>query len=402
MQAYTPKIKAATSTILGVFLLFLPACGNGQLTWQGSETPEEEFQTESSGAVFADAVPVNAVQTTTPPVIELGNCATNFSNNPNNACKTLAIACGGNDYSEVQVRMHYPAPTTTPMGTIVFGSGGTGTNWVYNPMNPDNKIYMAIDRLVSDGYTVVERTWTNGWWGDGQAGDGLVAPACRYVELLKWLKTNVYNQGGFCAMGNSGGSSEIAYGMTHWNAGNLLDLAVLSGGPPMGRIDYGCFYDNAPGWKNECLQMWNQFGHADECGRLDIDPLVINDPNYTDNIVSSDAACGYGLSQQTTFDAAFSMPGNTNICSTQSPGSQNYMRHESVLSPNALLSYPNTSMHFIFGKSDCTEAALLGKLYAYEVASQKTVTHLDGVVHSIWKSLDGAKRVYKTLKNGCH
>jgi hypothetical protein len=59
-------------------------------------------------------------------------------------------------------------------------------------------------------------------------------------------------------------------------------------------------------------------------------------------------------------------------------------------------------MHFIFGKADCTEAALLGKLYAYEVTSQKAVTHLDGVVHSIWKSLDGSKRVYKTLKTGCH
>ena len=401
MATQAPRAKSKNALYLFAISTLLPACGAGQFSHMPQGQEHEENQT-SSEDISATKKPSNATQISNPTIIDLGTCESNFSNNANNACKKLAVACGGYAHSEVHLRIQYPDAGIAPAGTIIFGSGGTGTNWVYNPNNPSNKINLAMKNLLDDGYTLVERAWTNGWWGQGQAGDGLVGPACRYVELAKWIKANVYSQGGFCAMGNSGGSSEIAYGLTHWDADAVFDFTLLSGGPPMGNIAKGCFPNEAPNWKDQCLSLWNQFGHADACGRLDIDPIVMNDPNYSGPVVLSDNACGYASTQRAQFDAAFATSTQGDICSTQTPGSASYLAHESILSPNAVYDYPSTDMHFIFGTADCTEAALLGKLYAGKITSQRTMDHLDGTVHSIWKDFHGSKRAYYILKSRCH
>ncbi|MBJ80444.1 MAG: hypothetical protein CMH60_03920 [Myxococcales bacterium] len=400
---YTPKTERGFIAL--ILSILLSACGQGYIIndTQSAELPENNEPEHVNESMTTSKAPANQTgQVSVPTVVELGDCPVNVSTNGTLECKRLAVSCGGYDQTEVRVRIHSPNTRIAPAGTIIFGSGGTGTNWVYNPGNPDNKIHTAMNRLLDGGYTLVERAWADGWWGVGQAGDGLVGPACRYIELAKWIKGNIHSQGGFCAMGNSGGSSEIAYGLTHWNGDAVFDFTLLSGGPPMGNIAKGCFPNQVPNWKNQCLNLWNQYGHADACGRLDIDPIVMNDPNYSGPVVASDSACGYASAQSAEFDAAFATPNQPSICSTQTPGTSTYLAHESVLSPNAVYDYPSTDMHFIFGTADCTEAALLGKLYVKKITSQRTMEHLDGVVHSIWKDLHGAKRAQQILKNRCH
>jgi pimeloyl-ACP methyl ester carboxylesterase len=51
---------------------------------------------------------------------------------------------------------------------------------------------------------------------------------------------------GFCVVGNSAGSSQIAYSLGFYGLGDLIDAAVLSGGPPHAYFDRACL--NESGW----------------------------------------------------------------------------------------------------------------------------------------------------------
>ena len=119
----------------------LSACGQGYIinSPQDAEQPQNSEPEHANETITNSQAPTNHTpQVSIPTVVELGDCPTDFSNNGNNACKRLAVSCGGYDQTEVLVRTQYPSTRIAPAGTIIFGSGGTGTNWVYNPGNPDN------------------------------------------------------------------------------------------------------------------------------------------------------------------------------------------------------------------------------------------------------------------------
>jgi hypothetical protein len=114
---------------------------------------------------------------------------------------------------------------TTRRGSIVLPSGGTGTTLVGDAgLAPQ-----MIATLANDGLMVVEVAWQQpGIWGVPQAR----TQACRFATAARWIYDNLH--GGarlFALQGTSGASSQIAFGLAHYDLADVVDLANLGSGP---------------------------------------------------------------------------------------------------------------------------------------------------------------------------
>src|SRR5205823_2378398 len=98
-----------------------------------------------------------------------------------------------------------------------------------------------------EGYMVVQTVWPSAWLAapPGQQ----VGPArlgCRPATAIKYVHDVFYDpmhvqpqalHCGFCVTGNSAGSSQIGYSIAFYGLANIIDAAVLSGGPPHAALD---------------------------------------------------------------------------------------------------------------------------------------------------------------------
>ncbi len=300
-------------------------------------------------------------------------------------CQTLAIGCQGLPTTQVQVFVVSPPAGTPQKGTVVFGTGGAGTAF-YAGSAPGAT---AMKNLVKAGYTVVDRRWLSGWFGSSAKGHGIAKPSCRYARMLGWVHKNKHTKGAFCATGNSGGSSELAYSLTRHQAsvGSLLRAAFLSSGPPMARIDIGCLGSAAdPTWKGSCANIWTKSGQS--C------PSAVKGP-----------LCDYharpGAAGPKIMDIAYTQGSATTRCTGADKSAKALFVGDSVVYPGAVMSYPKTHVHFIYGKKDCTEAVPLGHLYYQAVKSQKSVQYVNNMPHQIFKSVDGMKALYQAILTRC-
>jgi hypothetical protein len=149
---------------------------------------------------------------------------------PNTACQTLEVRCPGLKPIHVQVRVTEPAAGVPYRGTVVIGSGGNGAGFYAG--QPGGKI--LAEEVAAMGFRVVDRAWDGGW---PTAEGGLVKESSRYATLLTWIHDRIHKGGKFVATGNSGGSAEISYALTTWGRGDILDVAIPTCGPPLGRLD---------------------------------------------------------------------------------------------------------------------------------------------------------------------
>ena len=181
--------------------------------------------------------------------------------------------------------------------------------------------------------------------------------------------------------GNSGGSAEISYALAHYGMGRIVDLAMPTSGPPMGRIDNGCLGGLQPGWLQECQAL---------------------------QICNGSASCQYS-SAGPTGGSAFIIDhmyigtsgAGTTDCASRNPAMQSVWYADSVVSPGAQLDYPQTEVRFIFGGADCSEAVTLGRLYADAITSAKRVTVVPLAPHGVPSVDAGAAAVYSDLIDGC-
>jgi hypothetical protein len=119
------------------------------------------------------------------------------------------------------------------LGTVLMASGGNGVEYYGGPGGGD----AIVQALLDSGLRVVDRRWSYGWF-DSSA---FVRPqSVRYATLLKWVYENVHTGGPFGVTGNSGGAAEIGYALTTWGSDSLVDVAVISSGLILSRIDYLC------------------------------------------------------------------------------------------------------------------------------------------------------------------
>jgi hypothetical protein len=301
-------------------------------------------------------------------------------------CLVVSVECEGLPATTAELRITPNKPDSPLQGVVLLGGGGAGRAFFADTIpRAGQPALTTVRELASSGYVVVERRWQVGWFGPGSEGLGVAEPSCRHAALLQWIKQSDFFGGALCAFGNSGGASEIAYGLTRWNTEELLDAAFFGGGPPMSRVDIGCLGEQADAnWSQTCSELWQEV--QPQCGQA---TLVCS-------LLDREGATGRG-----GIDTALQQPGRVAACSNNDGSLGDLLLEDSVLYPAADLDYPNTHLHFIFGRKDCTEAVPLGLLYVDAVKSATSVEFGDGVEHTVFHSQAGNALIVDAIKQYC-
>lgn len=269
-------------------------------------------------------------------------------------CKSLTVTCP--DVPDEDVRVLLIPAVGTQRGTVVLGTGGLGTGF-YNAQ--------VVGALRQAGFRVANRAWATGW-ENGDPG-GMARAACRYATLVTWLDEPSEP---LCVTGNSGGSVEISYALSRYGRDAIIDLAVPTGGPPMGRLDHGCVGDAA--WLTEC------------------------DALTSGTACAGSVQCIYNDSNRAIIDAAYA----GTPCADEDATMAATWEADSVLSPDAQLAYPNTPVRFIFGTQDCTSALPLGLVYANAVTSETTISYVDAP-HATFSTAAGRAAIVNAIDSEC-
>ncbi len=281
-------------------------------------------------------------------------------------CYSLALTCPNVNSTSANVKVI--TPTGTPIGTVVMTAGGGDASYYEYAPGYGNYIVTSV---VAAGFTVAETQFPdssgNGWL-QGPAADGPRAQACLYATLVEWIYANIHQSNTsapYCATGESGGAAAISYSLSHYGLGAIYNMVELDSGPPFGRLDYGC--------------LCNGISPKSPCG-------TYNRSCY-----------GSGTTAQRLTDAAY---GN-NDCYNHVSADGTLWDHDSISSPDANYSYPNTDVHFLFGGKDTSSAVPQGLLFANRIKTQKTIACVADAQHDITEVLDGANQIISDLTTYC-
>lgn len=153
--------------------------------------------------------------------------------------------------------MAISSPTGEPRGVIVLFSGGKGSNWWQDGARPGSgEAHGFIANLRGAGFEVVQVRWAQGFSANPSGEEmGFARAACRSATAVDWVHDHRYEPlgldppagtCGFCISGNSGGSSQSAWSLTHYGLAGEVDAAILTSGPPHAAIDEGCLHEGDP------------------------------------------------------------------------------------------------------------------------------------------------------------
>ena len=263
----------------------------------------------------------------------------------NSTCVLLSIEGLGNIPIEVELRIIEPNAALPIAGTVLLGSGSGGMDFYTGGVGGRA---LAIE-LLSAGYRIVDRRWTVNWFSTGSS---IKKQSARYATLLQWVRDNVHTTGTFNATGNSGGASELAYALTTWNGGDLLDTAVLTSGPPHSRLDYFCDSRASTEWAAICATIVP--AGVMQCGT----PF-----------------CTRGLSQLCPV-----LPTNP---------APDELEEDSILHSAAVLDFPSTDIFVMFGAEDCSSSVPLGLLFFNALTSVETLGFAQNTPHTFTSSPEG-------------
>ena len=272
------------------------------------------------------------------------------------ACRVVVVSCPELKDLRAQVRVIEPAAAKQVRGTVVLGSGGNGGGF-YGGQEGGQKL---VTELAAMGFRVVDRAWDGGW--PTQEG-GMKKEACRYATLLTWIRDRIHTGGKFVATGNSGGSAEIGYALTTYGRGEILDVAVLSSGPPVARLDYVCAAQASSEWTALCSSIVPK-------GAMECTPGCMLGP--------SNAVCKQVSAQPTAAQ----------------------LLDDSVVHPGAVLAYPKTKVFFLFGALDCGEPVPNGLTFATKVTSEKLIHFVPRTPHALFSTAEGRDAIRKAIDRG--
>ena len=184
-------------------------------------------------------------------------------------CYSMTVTCDG--IAPLQAYLKVNAAAATPVGTVLFLTGGGGSAlYDNNPLWANG--YQTVESVLAANFNTVQISFgapfdngaqPNGWL---QGPGGVRRLACRYATVADWVYNNpkqinatssVTNSAPMCATGNSEGAGAIGYAAYRvWTRGQgnyrtIPEFAMIepTSGPLMTRLDLGCVCNtqlNAP------------------------------------------------------------------------------------------------------------------------------------------------------------
>lgn len=166
-------------------------------------------------------------------------------------------------------------------GTIILTTGLEG-NIIYSELDTStlsgwNEAYdipkQTRIQLQNNGFRAYEIVWTDpasiltypdGWRANTNvSGAGRRKAMCGYAAAVKWIQQRETTLGGInsdviCAEGNSAGGAQIAYGLAYYGLESVIDMAILTGGPPFAGPDTG-FGGNPSSCSGDGLDLATRF-----------------------------------------------------------------------------------------------------------------------------------------------
>jgi len=284
-------------------------------------------------------------------------------------CYDLTVSCP--NISDLHGYLKVSMPQNS-IGSVVFATGGNGTTL----LETSQYGRVTIQNLLAANYTVVRLVW-GGPFGNQPYGwqtgpGGIRAVACRPATVINWVYHNLRSglSAPLCAGGNSAGAEQIGLGLAHYGLGSILSMAELIVGPPFAREDYSC----------QCNQPLSP-------GLCSSQPL---------------SYC-VGLNNAEHFvDPAYASPICSQALQTHSTANHTTFLSDSILSPDAVLAYPRTHIHFLWGGQDLSSASLSGQLYMQSITSTNGYACVADAPHNVFSVLDAAQQVAADIVNDCH
>ena len=138
------------------------------------------------------------------------------------------------------------SPSGSPRGLVMFFSEKGGNAWETRRY-PAALSFMTKD-LTKLGFQSIQVRWESAWLASASGEKaGPARLACRSATVIKWVHDHVYKpranpigQCGFCVMGESGGASQISYGLAFYGLDKYIDAAIPVSGPPHAALGKGC------------------------------------------------------------------------------------------------------------------------------------------------------------------
>lgn len=283
-------------------------------------------------------------------------------------CYEVAVSCDGLAERHAQVRRFDGKGSR---GTVVFSTGGSGRGR-YNKLEQRRR---TQNELIKAGFEVFQIEWLGDeGWLTGVWGSGFSRATCAYAEVLRWIVAErARNSEVVCAQGNSGGSIQSGYGLAVHGLEDLLDMVIMSGGPPVTRLDDYCFGD---------LEALRERRPPPEPRRL--------------------ASTG-----RTLVDQALGWHGVGDHCKRIDevpPGEAiELAQRDSLVSPSAGVTrdfdYPHTKVNFVESVDD--RAAAQGRIYFDAVQSAKAWYEFPGDFHRIDDTEAGASKIVELFETEC-
>jgi len=288
-------------------------------------------------------------------------------------CPTVAAAA--------RARLKVAGTGQAPRGTVLFTSGGLGTDW-YEGTGESSRI---LKDVATAGFRTVQLQWIDSWLlGAPGKEEGHARLACRPATVARWVRDHLHEPDearAFCATGHSGGAAQVAYMLSHYGLDGILSAVVPTGGPPLSRIDRGCARD-VP--KNQ--------------------PVAF--PDWATRII--DAGFGFfppgGLQGFDPFTAPAAGP-----CARGEASFREKFRQASVASGDGDYVHPGTMVWFVLEGIDDTHAAAMGTVHhdllVQRGSPQVRKTIVPDVTHAgpkgLYGSRDGADKIRDILINEC-
>ena len=140
----------------------------------------------------------------------------------------------------------------------------------------------------------------------------------------------------------------------------------------MGRVDLGCFGGDE--WESACHDIVPDDACPDE-----------------------QLACTYGVNAMALIDLAY----EGTPCADGDLSQSEMLAQDSCVHLGGTYDYPDTFVHVIQGREDCSEAAPLGMLYANAITSDKEISWVDAP-HGVFQTQAGALAIRDTILSECY